>query len=183
LICRRVVAHPDPGTPFYRDNFRYVDCGGGERAPVPLEIAIALDNNNQPTTRINDFMRPCEYIYDPAGAGFSECSRENPCRQFNQDDVERWVSGDDVAAFLTNRPAGEPQRQSLHDVEARGRWVGEAQGGVWTVEMSRTLRTGRSEDRDLLVGTAEPYYMALAIMNHAGRIHSGSPVMQITLRP
>jgi hypothetical protein len=49
--------------------------------------------------------------------------------------------------------------------------------------MSRLLNTGRAEDRDFRVGTAEPYYMALAIMNHDGRIHSGSPVMQITLRP
>ena len=177
----------DPGSAFYRNNFRYVDCAGGGRSPVPLKLPIALDANNQPTTRTNDFMRPCEFVYDPSGIQFTACSRENPCRQFNQDDVETWVSGDDMSAFLSNRPINEGQRQSLHDVEARGRWVGEVQGqnarGVWSVEMSRSLRTGRAEDRDFLVGAAEPYHMAFAIMNHAGSVHTGSPVIEITLRP
>jgi hypothetical protein len=54
---------------------------------------------------------------------------------------------------------------------------------VWTVELSRLLRTGHSEDVDFERGRAEPYHMALAIMNHAGSIHSGSPVIQITLQP
>ena len=177
----------DPGPGFYRNNYRYVDCGNGERAPVPLELPIALDANNQPTTRTNDFMRPCEYIYDPSAVNFTACSRSNPCRQFNQEDVETWVSGDDLSGFLSSRPVSESQRQSLHDVEARGRWVGEVQGqvarGVWTLEMSRLLNTGRSEDRSFQVGSAEPYYMALAIMNHAGSVHTGSPVIQVTLRP
>ena len=177
----------DPGDPFYRDNYRWVDCPADGRAPVPLEIPVGLDVNGQPTTRTNDNMQPCQYIYDPSGFSFSACSRNNPCRQFNQEDVETWVSGDDLAAFLTNRPVSETQRRSLHDVEARGRFVEQVQGtlerGVWTVELSRSLQTGRAEDLDFVRGRPEPYHMALAIMNHDSRIHSGSPVVQITIQP
>jgi hypothetical protein len=177
----------DPGTPFYRNNYRWVDCAGGGRAPVPLELPVGLDVNGQPTTRNNDFMRPCEFVFDPSGVQFTVCSRINPCRQFNQDDVESWVAGDDLSAFLTNRPASETQRRSLHDVEARGSWVGTAQGavdrGVWTVEMSRLMNTGNSDDLSFQPGRAEPYHMALAVMNNAGKIHSGSPVIEVTFQP
>jgi hypothetical protein len=115
----------DPGSSFYRDNYRMVRCADGSRSPVPLKTAVALDVGGQPTTRVNDNMRPCEFVYDATGNAFDECARENPCRQFNQEDVEIWLAGDDVSALLLDRPDNEGQRRSLHDVQARGQWVEE----------------------------------------------------------
>ncbi len=116
----------DPGAGFYRDNYRVGNCEG---TPVPLKTAVALDVSGQPTTRVNDNMRPCEFVYDASGNAFDECARENPCRQFNQEDVEIWLAGDDVSALLLKRPENEAQRRSLHDVEARGQWVQEGPQG------------------------------------------------------
>ncbi len=177
----------DPGAPFFRSNVRMVTCAGGRRVPRPLKIPVALDDDGRPSVRGNDNMRPCEYIFDSNARDFTLCSRENPCRQFEQSDVVDWVQGDDLSATLLSRPANEAARRSRHDVEARGQWVGVGQGGafkgVWTVEMSRLLATGHPEDLDFDVNRTEPYTVAIAIMNNNGEIHSGSPPIQVHLRP
>lgn len=166
---------PDPGRALYLDNYRFVDCGGGARAPQPLKIPVAIDpSDRRPTTRINDFMRPCDAIWDSTAQPLEDDSR-NPCREFEQLDVTCWVRGDDLPATLLARPASEQAAMSRHDVEARGRW----ELGVWTLEMSRLLALGNREDVDFDVRRAEPYYMALAVMNNSGRLHSGSTVVEV----
>ena len=170
----------DPGAGFYRENYREVRCPDGSRSPVPLETAVALDLGGQPTTRVNDNMRPCEFVYDVTGNAFDECFRTNPCRQFNQEDVETWVAGDEVSGMLLSRPQDEGQRRSLHDVEARGQWVQEGpQAGTWTLEMSRLLGGSGAEDLSFELNRPEPYHMAFAIMDNDGETHSGSPVIEI----
>ncbi len=179
----------DPGLSFFRDNYRFVPCGDGNEQPVPHRIPDALDANQQPTIRDNDFMRPCEYVYERSSFSFGVCSRQNPCRLFEQNDVLDWVSGDDLSATLLNRPLSGGARESRHDVEARGRWdavvsPGDIQRkGTWTLELSRRLTVGRSEDIDFSVARQEPYRLAVAIMNDSGRIHSGSPVIELRFQP
>ncbi len=184
----------DLGTSFFRDNYRLVPCVGGGSGPVPLKVAIGLDTEQQPTTRLNDNMRPCEYVFDGSGTTSGgepvDCTtRNNPCREFNQEDVVEWTVGDDVSAFLLTRPANSAARESRHDVEARGRWEaivspGNIQvKGTWTVEMSRLLVVGNGDDIDFNVAGQEPYYLAIAIMNNSGRIHSGSPVIELRFEP
>jgi hypothetical protein len=175
----------DPGPSFYRNNYQFVPCGDGTEQAVPLKLAVALDSNQQPTTRINDNMRPCEYIYDPTGSTLTCNSRGNPCRQFEQVDVLEWVVGDDLSATLLNRPANNEARRSRHDVEARGRWDevvspgGDQRKGTWTLEMSRILSVGNAEDIQFDPQRQEPYYLAIAFMNNSGRIHSGTPVVEL----
>lgn len=179
----------DRGRSFFRNNYRLVSCPGGGAQPVPLKIANALDSDRQPTTSNNDFMRPCEYISDGSAFAFGSCSRKNPCRQFEQEEVEDWSSGDDLSALLLTRPANESARESRHDVEARGRWdaivsPGDIQRkGTWTLEMSRLLQVGNAEDIDFDVNRQEPYHLAIAVMNDSGRIHSGSPVIELRFEP
>jgi hypothetical protein len=182
----------DPGQPFFRNNYRMIDCSGGGRAPRPLKIPDALDQDGRPTVRDNDLMRPCEYIDDTSASVFNACSRRNPCRQFEQEDVLDWVEGDELSATLLSRPdPSNPEnpipRESRHDIEARGQWVGvgagDVQKGTWTLEMSRLLTVGNAEDIDFNVNQAEPYYMAIAIMDNSGTVHSGSPVIRIQFQP
>jgi len=177
----------DPGSGFFRNNYTLINCSGGGRAPRPLKIPDALDEDGRPSIRDNDFMRPCEYVFDASASPLNTCSRRNPCRQFEQEDVLDWVEGDDLSATLLSRPASEGARQSRHNVEARGQWVGIFGGsvlkGTWSLEMSRLLSVGNPEDIDFNLNQAEPYSMAIAIMNNAGRVHAGSPVIQIRFQP
>jgi hypothetical protein len=184
----------DQGTSFYRDNYRLVPCASGGSGPVPLKVAIALDTDRQPTTSLNDNMRPCEYVFDGSGTTSGgeplDCTtRENPCREFNQEDVIEWTTGDDLSGLLLTRPFNEDARESRHDVEARGRWEaivspGDIQRkGTWTLEMSRLLAAGNGDDIDFDPAGQEPYYLAIAVMNNSGRIHSGSPVIELRFEP
>jgi hypothetical protein len=174
----------DPGLSLYRSNVQMVECAGGGTVARPLKVPNALDDDGRPTIQNNDFMRPCEYIFDPDAFAYGVRPRPNPCREFEQEDFLDWDEGDDLSATLLNRPANEAARQSRHDVEARGTWTGTNQGGqptrgVWTVELSRTLNTGRPEDLGFDLSAGETYTMAIAIMNNGGTIHSGSPPIQI----
>jgi hypothetical protein len=177
----------DPGLGFFRSNIEMIDCEGGGQAPRPLRVPDALDSDGRPTIRDNDFMRPCEYIFEPGSLGLNFCSRRNPCRQFEQEDDLDWLEEDELSATLLNRPDNEGARRSRHDVEARAQWVGifggQLRKGVWTLEMSRRLTTGNAEDIDFDVNRVEPYSMAIAIMDNDGRTHSGSPVIQIHFQP
>ena len=183
----------DAGTSFFRDNYELIPCADGS-SPVPLKVAVALDVDQQPTTRGNDNMRPCEYVFDgsgsiPGGEPFDCTTRNNPCRLFNQEDVVEWTTGDDLSALLLTRPANEAARESRHDIEARGRWEavlspGNIQvKGTWTLEMSRLLLVGNGDDIDFDWRSQEPQYLAIAVMNNSGRIHSGSPVIELRFEP
>lgn len=177
----------DPGSSFFRSNIQMVNCGSGRQGPRPLEIPDVLDVDGRPTNEDNDNMLPCDYINDATAFSFNFCERINPCRQFEQEEVVDWVEGDDVSATLLSRPANEAARRSRHDVEARGRWTDVTEGGtpkgVWTLELSRALRVAHSEDIDFDVNRIEPYTMAIAIMNNNGRIHAGSPPIQVLFNP
>lgn len=172
----------DPGRSFYRDNYRLVPgLVGDQLVPAPLKLPPA-------DFAVNDRMRPCEYIYEPRAVDFTCNTRQNPCRVVEQEQVTEWVRGDDLASFLLYRPPDEVSRESRHDVEARGRFSQFISGGgfvkgTWTLEMSRSLRVGRSEDLDFDANRAEPYHMAIAIMDNTGRIHSGSPVIEVRFQP
>lgn len=171
----------DPGRSFYRENYRLIPDITGELVPAPLGLPAA-------DFTTNDRMRPCEYVYEPRAVDFSCNTRDNPCRVVEQEQVTEWVQGDDLSAFLLYRPLDEVSRESRHDVEARGRFNlfisgGGFRKGTWTLEMSRLLRVGRSEDLDFDLNRAEPYHMAIAIMDNTGRIHSGSTVIEIRFQP
>jgi hypothetical protein len=172
---------PDTGTPFFSDNFEMIDCGDGTSGPRPLKVADALDADGQPSTRDNDFLQPCSFISQRAGLGYNLCSTRNPCRLFEQEEVEVWVEGDDMSAFLLERPGQvlgssvNIPRESRHDVEARGRW----EFGVWTLEMSRPLATGRDDDVRFDIEPGSTTTFSMAIMNNAGDTHSGSPVIHL----
>lgn len=165
----------DPGLSFFSDNFERVACADGGTGPVPLMTPLALDADGQPSTVVNDNMRPCEYIAESRARVFNECVTRNPCRLFEQTDVEVWVDGDDLSATLLSRPTNNDAREDRHDIEARGRY----DNGSWTLEMSRALRTGSS--RDVQFDDGQVFSFSIAIMNNAGATHSGSPVIHLTL--
>jgi DMSO reductase family type II enzyme heme b subunit len=64
--------------------------------------------------------------------------------------------GENVPQYIAGKPAG-----SAADVKAQGKW----QNGLWTLELSRKLNTGHSDDAVFKAGDA--IYMALAVFDHS----------------
>jgi hypothetical protein len=169
----------DPGLPLFRDNYRMTRYCGTER-PVPLKVADAYDESQQrPSSADNDNLSPCLYISDRRGIRYQPCPRTNPCRLFNSDNVLDFTPGDDLPGLLVDWPHTPNEVASRHDVLARGRW----EEGVWTVEMVRPLVLLHTEDVSFHVSQGSPYFMALAVMNNTGRIHAGSPVIEVRFEP
>ncbi len=175
---------PDPGRPLYFSNIVNTTCGG----PVPAFQALVLDPDGQPSSGVNGGVSPCDYIvsrstgrtqtgspFSVVVAPFDECETLNSCRVFNQEAVEFWVDGDDVAAYVLDPPLEEGQRGSIHDVEARGVWS----AGTWTLELSRFLQTGNADDVQFDAAGATPYSLRLAVFDNSGAVFAGSPLVKL----
>lgn len=84
--------------------------------------------------------------------------------------------GNVVASYRPQEPRG-----SRSDVRARGIWTAKGDGGTWSVELSRALDTGRSDDVSFAVG--QPLFAAFAVYDKSDKgKHLSSGLMRLELR-
>lgn len=84
--------------------------------------------------------------------------------------------GNVVASYRPQEPRG-----SRSDVRARASWAGKGGGGSWTVEFSRALDTGHSDDVAFAVG--QPLFSAFAVYDKSDKgKHLSSGLIRFELR-